>query len=163
MYYWIIKVNVSRDIPVCHIYCSYKVLFLRKKTEKDRKSTKNLIKTCQWNLFLLFEVIAREHLGTQGKWARKHVGTWARKARWHVHTQGTLVREHVSTQGKWAREHASTQGTLAREHAGHVGTRARKHVRQVGTWVRMHARHSGTWARKACNLADSQNVVLEFI
>ena len=42
------------------------------------------------SLFLLLEVIARDHLGM-------------------------LVREHVSTQGTLAREHVSTQDTLAHE------------------------------------------------
>ena len=41
------------------------------------------------NLSLLFVVIAREHVGTQG----------------------TLVREHVDTQDTLACEHVSTQGT----------------------------------------------------
>ena len=48
--------------------------------------------------FLLFEIIARDLLGTQG----------------------TSAREHVSTQGTSAREHVSTQGTLAREHVRHA-------------------------------------------
>ena len=42
-----------------------------------------------FKVFLLFKVIAREHLGTQG----------------------TLVRELVSTQDTLAREHVSTRST----------------------------------------------------
>ena len=54
------------------------------------------------NLFLLFIVIAREHVGTQsmqgtlaGEHAKhaRHVGTLSRK---HVCAQGTLAREHVA-------------------------------------------------------------------
>ena len=66
------------------------------------------------NLFLLFVVKARDHVGTQ---ARK-----AHKARKHASTQDTLVRERVSTQGR-----------LAREHAKHLGTQPRKHARDFDT------------------------------
>ena len=79
--------------------------------KRQRKRTKNLSKNVIENLFLLFEVIAPEHLGTQGTRARKHVST-----------QSTLSREHVSTQDLLALERVSTQGTLARERARHVGT-----------------------------------------
>ena len=50
--------------------------------KKQKKSTKNLGKIFIENLILLFEVIAREHLGTQDT----HVGTRARE---HVSAQGT--------------------------------------------------------------------------
>ena len=54
------------------------------------------------NLFLLFIVIGREHVGTQsmqgtlaGEHAKhaRHVGTLSRK---HVSAQRTLAREHVT-------------------------------------------------------------------
>ena len=51
------------------------------------------------NLFLLFEVTAREHLGTRG-------------------TRDMLPREHLTTQGTLARQHVSTQDTLTRQHVG---------------------------------------------
>ena len=41
------------------------------------------------NLLLLFEVIAHEHIGTQGTVACEHVSM-----------RGTLAHEHVSTQGR---------------------------------------------------------------
>ena len=53
-----------------------------------------------FKVFLLFKVIAREHLGTQG----------------------TLAREDVSTQDTLVCELVSTQDTLALKHARHVGT-----------------------------------------
>ena len=40
MYYRIFKLNVSRDIPACRIYFSYKVLFLGKKTKKKYQKCK---------------------------------------------------------------------------------------------------------------------------
>ena len=63
--------------------------------KRQRKSTKNLSKNVIENLFLLFEVKAREDLGTQS----------------------TLAREHITTEGTLAREYVCMQGTLAREHA----------------------------------------------
>ena len=36
------------------------------------------------NLFLLFEVIAPNYVGTEGMLAREQVSTRARKARWHM-------------------------------------------------------------------------------
>ena len=68
------------------------------------------------SLFLLFEVRARKHVGTQDRLACKHarnIGTWAREK---VSTQETLAREHVGTQDMLGRQHVSTQDTLAREH-----------------------------------------------
>ena len=82
---------------------------------------------------MLFEIIACEHLRTQGTWARKH-------------------ERHVGT---WVRYHIRHVGTWASKHARHVGTWARKHARHVGTWTRKHTGHVGMWARKARNLADS--------
>ena len=55
-------------------------------------------------MFLLFEVIAREHVGTQGM----------------------LAREHARNAGTWARKHARHVGMWARKHARHVGTWACK-------------------------------------
>ena len=41
--------------------------------EKDKEKVPKLeVKHVIEKLFLLFEVIARENLGKQGKWARKH-------------------------------------------------------------------------------------------
>ena len=74
---------------VVHFLCT--VLFQRRKTNKKyQKSKKNVVK----NLFLLFEIIAREQVDTQG-----------RLACWHVSAQDTLAREHMSTQDALAREH----------------------------------------------------------
>ena len=71
-------------------------------TEKiQTKNTKNLKKYVTENLFLLFVVIACEHIGTQS-------------------TQGTFSREHVSTQNTLASEHVYMQGTLASEHIRHT-------------------------------------------
>ena len=50
------------------------------------------------NLFLLFEVTERKHVGTQGR----------------------LAREQVSTQDTWACEHIITQGMLSHEHVRHA-------------------------------------------
>ena len=61
------------------------------------------------NLFLLFEVIAREHVDMQGELACKNVSM-----------QDTLAREHVGTQGMLAHEYVSTHDTLVRYHARHV-------------------------------------------
>ena len=58
------------------------------------------------NLFLLFVVIARKHVdtqGTQGTLAHEH----AKHAR-HVSTQDALAREYISTQDTLAREQVST-------------------------------------------------------
>ena len=85
------------------------VYFTRK---RQRKSTKNLKKTCYWKLIFVIWVIAREHVGAQS-------------------TQGTLAREHVSTQGTLALGHIRTQDTLACEHVSTQGTLAREHVRIV--------------------------------
>ena len=98
------------------------VLFHRKKTKNNHK---NVRKTCYWKPFLLFVVIASEHVGTQS-------------------TQGTLARQHGRHVGTWERKHER-----------HVGAWAHKHARHVSTWARNHARHVGTLARKARNLADS--------
>ena len=88
--------------------------------KRQRKRTKNLSKNVIENLFFLFEVIAPEHLGTQGTRARKHVSTQSTLSRQHASVQDTLVREHVSTQDLLALERVSTQGTLAREHVRHA-------------------------------------------
>ena len=75
------------------MHFSYIVLFHRKKTKKKhKKSVKPVIE----NLFLLFEVIACEHVGTQSPLAREH-----------INTQSTLSRKHVSVR-QWARTHVST-------------------------------------------------------
>ena len=117
MYSWILKVNVSRVIPACHIYFWYKFLFLRKKT---KKSTKNLSKTCHWKLFFV--------IWSYSTWVfrhARHVGTWACKA-----------PEHLRDGCTWALKNARQ-----------VGTWARKHTKHVDTWARKHARHDDTWAR----------------
>ena len=57
--------------------------------KRKRAITKMQRKHVIENLSLLFVVIAREHVGTQG----------------------TLVREHIDTQDTLACEHVSTQGT----------------------------------------------------
>ena len=58
-------------------YFSYKVCFSGK---RQRKSTKNLNKTCHWKLIFVI---------------------WSY---WHVSRQGTLAREHLSTQSSWQRK-----------------------------------------------------------
>ena len=124
MYYWILKINVSRDNPSC---CAL-FLFHRKMT---KKSTKNLSKIWHWKLIFLLEVIACEHVGTQGKLAPGRSGTLAREACkecWHVSTQETLPREHISTQDTLHREHVSMQGTLIREYVSTLGTLPREYV-----------------------------------
>ena len=66
------------------LHFSYTVLFHRKKTKKVPKIS---VKHVTENLFLLFVVIAREHVGTQGNLTRehvRHVSTIARKERWQV-------------------------------------------------------------------------------
>ena len=69
---------------------------------KDKEKVPNIqVKYVIENLFLLFKIIVREHLGTQDMCARK-------------------AREHISTQDMLAREHESTQGMLAREHVRHA-------------------------------------------
>ena len=55
------------------------------------------------NLFLLFEIIAIEQVGTQDTLPCEHVSTLA-----------TLTRDHISTQGRSTCE--------ARMHSKHVGT-----------------------------------------
>ena len=64
--------------------------------EKDKENKPKAIEI----LFLLFKVIAREDLGTQG----------------------TLARKQVSTQGPLIREHARHVVRGARKHVRHVGT-----------------------------------------
>ena len=54
------------------------------------------------NLFLLFIVIAREHVGTQSM-----QGTLAGEHEKHARHVGTLSRKHVSAQRTLAREHVS--------------------------------------------------------
>ena len=74
------------------VHVSYTILFHRKKTKKMYQKSVNE------NLFLLFEVIAREHVCTQATLVREYVGTkdtMAREQARHVSTQGTLAREHV--------------------------------------------------------------------
>ena len=74
------------------VHVSYTILFHRKKTKKMYQKSVNE------NLFLLFEVIAREHVCTQATLVREYAGTkdtMAREQARHVSTQGTLAREHV--------------------------------------------------------------------
>ena len=106
MYYWIHKINVSRDIPDSCLSCTFHTQFYFTGKRK-RKCTKNFSKTCHWKLsllLLLFEVIAREHVGTQGT---------SKNVRKHENTQDTLPREHVNTQGTWTRKHERHVGTWA--------------------------------------------------
>ena len=65
-------------VHICHIQ-----LFFT--GEKQRKSTKIQVKYVIENEFLLFQVIAREHVGTHSTLAHEHVGTQAK----HV---ATIVR-----------------------------------------------------------------------
>ena len=135
MYCWIPKINVCRDILACLALFIYSII----SQEKDKKSTKNLSKTCHWKLIFV--------ICSYSTWARRHArqfDTWARKARYHNCTQGTLASKHISTQNTLSREHVSRQDTLAR-----------KHARNVGKWSRKYAKRVGTWARKARYLADS--------
>ena len=60
MYYWILKKKFLETLLLV-VHFSYTVLFYRKKTEK------------MYDTFLLFKVIAREHVDTQGMLARKHM------------------------------------------------------------------------------------------
>ena len=92
------------------------------------------------NLFLLFVVIAPEHVGTQrtqGTLTHGH----AKHAR-HVSTQDTLARKHLSTQDTLAREYLNTQDTLPHEHVSTQSTLARGHVSTQGTLPREHVRHA---------------------
>ena len=100
--------NQGSSPPFDHI----KFYFSGKRQRK--KKYKNLSKNVIENLFLLFQVIAPEHLGTQGTRTRKHA-------------------KHVGT---WARKHAGHVGTWARKRAKHVDTWACKHARHVCTWTR---------------------------
>ena len=63
--YWIIKINVSRDIPTCCALFIYSFVSQEKDKEKYQKSKKNLsLKTtvrCK-----LQETLALEHVSTQG-------------------------------------------------------------------------------------------------
>ena len=93
--------DVSRDIPVCHALLIYSFFSQEKDKEKLPKiEVKHVIE----NLFLLFEVIAREHVGMQHTLVLVHEST-----------QGTLAHEHVSSEDKLAGEHVSLQDTLPRE------------------------------------------------
>ena len=119
--------------------------------KRQRKSTKNVSKTCHWKLIFV--------IWSYSAWAlrhARHVSTSAHKASQHVNTQGTLAREHAKHVGTWARKHGRHVGVWARKARWHVRTWARKHRRHVGTWACKHASHIGTWARKIRNLADSE-------
>ena len=83
----------------------YTVLFHRKKKKKC------VIE----NLFLLVEVIARKHVGTQDTSAHEYLNLQGTLAREHVSTQGTLALKQVRAQDTLAREHVSMKGTLVRE------------------------------------------------
>ena len=106
--------------------------------KRQRKSTKNLSKTCHWNLTFV--------IWSYSRWALRHAR--------YVSMQARKAHEHVST---WACKHARHVGTWACNHTKHVGTWARKHTRHVsmqGTLARKHAKHVGMWTCKAHNLAD---------
>ena len=75
--------------------------------KRERKSTKNLSKTCQWNLIFVI-------------WS---YSTWVSK---HARHAGALTRKHARHVGTWARKHDGQVGTWARKHAKHVSTWARK-------------------------------------
>ena len=126
MYYRSLNANVSRTFLLVVYTFHIKFYFSEK---RQRKSTRNLSKTCHWKLnFVIwsYSTLALRHA--------RHFGRW--------------TRQRVSTQGKWAHKHTGHVGTWARKHVRHVGTWARKHVRHVGTWGRKHAGHVSTWARK---------------
>ena len=127
MYYWFLKLNVSRDIPACCITFHIKFYFSEK---RQGKSTKNLRKTCHWKLNFV-------------------IWSYSTLALRHARHIGMSTREHARHIGTWACKHARYVGTWAHKHARHVGTWARKHARHVDTWARKHARNIGTWARKA--------------
>ena len=83
--------------------------------KRQRKSTRNLSRTCHWQLnfvILRYSTLALRHA--------RHVSK--------------CTREHVSTQGTLASGYVSTQDTLAPEHTRHVDTWGRKHVKHVGMW-----------------------------
>ena len=61
--------KVSRDIAACRALFIYSFIL----QEEDRKCTTHLRKNFMGDLFLLFKVIAREHVDTQGMLARKHM------------------------------------------------------------------------------------------
>ena len=73
--------NVSREIPAFCAFFIYSFISQEKDIEKvPENEVKHVIK----NLFLLFEVIACAHIGTQGKLACeqvKHVSSRTRKVR----------------------------------------------------------------------------------
>ena len=136
MYYWILKINVSRDNPAC---CAL-FLFHRKMT---KKSTKNLRKIWHWKLIFLtwsYSMWACRHSRQVGTWQVRHVSTRS--------MQGMLAREHTRNVATWAHKHPRHIASWARKHARHLDTWVRKHTRHVATWVRKHLRHLDTWARK---------------
>ena len=86
-----IHISIYTYIYICYInYFSGK---------RQRKSTKDVSKTCHWKLIFV--------IWSYSAWALRH-------------------SRHVSTQGTWARKHARHVGTWAHKHARHVGTWARK-------------------------------------
>ena len=80
MYYWILKINVFRDIRACLAFFIYRFcLFFAGK--RQRKSTKNLTKTCHGKRIFVIWSYCMQTL--------RHVGMRARKAGEHVSTQDT--------------------------------------------------------------------------
>ena len=65
------------------------------------------------NLFLLFEIIALEQVGTQDTLPREHVSKLAPLTRDHIARKAGRHVRHVSTRARRnAREHVSTQDTV---------------------------------------------------
>ena len=70
MNYWFLKKKVFRDISACHALFIYSSI----SQEKDKgKVPKIYVKHVIGNLFLLFEVITREQVDTQGMLTREHM------------------------------------------------------------------------------------------
>ena len=76
--------------------------------EKDKQVPNLQVKHAIENLFLLFEVKVREHLGKKGTLTREYESTQDTLAREHVSTQETMARKQVNTQDALACEHLST-------------------------------------------------------
>ena len=107
--------------------------------KRQRKSSKNLSKTCHWKFSFVISSYSTPVL---------------RCAR-HVSAQGTWAGKRAGQVGTWARERVGFIGAWVHKHGGDVGTWARSPARHLGTWARKHGKQVGTWAHKAGSLADS--------
>ena len=80
--YWILKINVSRDIRACHALYIYNFISQVSYSTWARRYTKH---DSRWG---------REHV--------RHISMWTRE---HVRHVSTWVREHARHAGIWAHKH----------------------------------------------------------